>query len=568
MLSKDLSEINHKNFQTSRIKNPKYIHQINQSSLSYKSPQLNPQNSHQPHRKSLNNIKYVNKCIISKDSPILDVLKENLPFAKNSIQKISLKYSDEIYSYFSPENLVNLPKLLSLAKNIRILHLADNIWMEKIRDLHEVFPEFLQINPIKPFQACLPQYFQVHFEFISTDTVTIWRRKLTNKEPFEDPDFSCKICYTLDRKNTAWQNPTVDLSLNFAALATLNLEKFLGCLGEIDGLSVSTNGVGYDNGRIFEFFTEENVKKTLKGLKKLNIRAENLDFEPRFLEDLVFPEDLESLGVVVKTDKMRESEKTMGHFLKFGQKINGLKGLRELKIGFPTSFYVNQMVHDMRGGTKDRLERISLEFVEEKKHEVYEEFYVNSCIEWLATMKNLQAVKLRTTKLNYTYCSYLGKMVMGSMENIKSFVWIDDSLDKIRKGEKDYKTRIWVECKKPEDLSVVLGLMNLETVEEIEIPLVFDGLSGDFGFRRFLEEGKKMKNLKKLKVYIGFKLLEEENIRLVEDGLKELSVDGSRDIVGFVCYREMTKEAKRYVEERNGRVVGKRNYRLSFVLCP
>jgi len=557
------SEINQENFSISRIKGLKYSHQITQP---FQASKQNPNHPSRSQLRYLRNIKYINKCLINTSFPTNNVLKEHFRFSKNSIQKISLNYPE---GFSSQTETLNLNKLLYSGKSISILHFIENSISSNAPEIEKFLGNISQRNPIKRQKTLLPKQFQLQFELRSTkvDSKPIHPSNVQGNSP----PFMMKICYNLtqdkmlyceDISQIPWKMTCVDLFMMPQSLGNIGLEEFIGRFKEIEALTVRIDGEGKDKGKeLFEFFSKENA------VKRLDIRAENIDFDPRYLENLVFSKGLESLGFVIRTEKMAEDEKTMGYFLKFGQKINELKGLKGLKLGLPTSFYVNQMIHDMKEGTKDRLERIDLEFVEDKKHEIYEEFYVNSCIEWLGSMKNLRDVTLRTTKLNYTYCSYLGKM--GNMENIKRFVWIDDSFEKIRTGKIDYKTRIWVECKKPDDLGIVLGIISPEEVEEVEIPLAFDGLSGDFGFRRFVEVGKKMKKLKKLKVYIGFKLLEEGNIKLVEDGLKELGGEMKRDIVGFVCYREMTKEAREYMERIDAeRLLRRKNYRLHFVLCP
>jgi len=83
---------------------------------------------------------------------------------------------------------------------------------------------------------------------------------------------------------------------------------------------------------------------------------------------------------------------------------------------------------------------VSWGFTEDKKHKTYEKFYVNSYIEWLATMPKLNKAKLKTTKLNFAYCSFL--QGQGNFENLKSIEWIDDSLDQIKNKKKDCKAKI------------------------------------------------------------------------------------------------------------------------------
>jgi len=125
------------------------------------------------------------------------------------------------------------------------------------------------------------------------------------------------------------------------------------------------------------------------------------------------------------------------------------------------------------------------------------------------------------------------------------------------------QTKNWVECKKLEDLGVVLGLINEAKTENVEIPLVFDRLGGDFALRSLMEKTDRMKSLKRLKLYTGgFKLLDVDNIKLVEEFLKSLNL---KEAECFVCYRESTKEAGESMTEIKRRKGG--SFEIDFVLC-
>jgi hypothetical protein len=250
--------------------------------------------------------------------------------------------------------------------------------------------------------------------------------------------------------------------------------------------------------------------KWMRNLKNLIIDCENIDFDPIELEDVEFPRDLTSLHLNFKHAQINSSE-NFHAIEKFPAKLEPLRNLKMLKIEFPTTFLMNQMFHNLPD-TLNNLEVLHFVFGENTKVVGDEDIYLNSLLECLSTMPKLKEFYVKTSKLNYTYCAYLSNENMPS--GLKRLEWIDDTLQHDRRSGTELNTKQWIECKKFEDLNIVLSLLT-EEMEHLEIPFVFDGLESEFVALRFLEVLSSLKNLKNLKLALGFKTLDESNIESI-----------------------------------------------------
>jgi len=266
-----------------------------------------------------------------------------------------------------------------------------------------------------------------------------------------------------------------------------------------------------------------------------------LDFDPKLLLSVDFPKDLISLAINIKGAIPQERMKDIGYIIHLGRKLRGLNNLKTLSIKLPTTSHTNQMIHNMPS-TLTNIEDLELEFIEPEGDSNCEEFYVNSCLEWISGMTNLRRMRLRSTRLNYTYCSFM-KLEDLTLGNLTKLEWTDDILSKGLGDDMRIQGDSWIECKKEDDLNVVLGLLAPEKVESLELPLVFDGLSGEFALAKFLQLLEKLSVLKELKLSIGFKLLEESDISAVEEALKLIkSKTGVEHVSIAVYYRELSKD--------------------------
>ena len=537
------NEVFFRNSQRTRLRGIKYVHHIDYASFQGVSFF---KKAHMHFKKDFKKVKYVSKCTFNGGNQIDEILKENFAHSKNSIQTISLRDWYREQEFMLEEN-VDMNKILYCTKNLQ------RIRWEYMSGMMTKWARYLPKNGLVGLRTPLPKHFQVQFEFS-------FAVRIPDKKFAKLPKFQARVTY----QGNLWKVASVDLLIWAALMKDLKAGEILDEMNGIERFSLHLVGQKNELEDVKKFFLlGGGVKNRLKDLKRLEMKAEIEKFSPSDFGLLEFPQRLEALKLRIETEDTLEGENTMGDFLRLGGKINVLKGLKVLDLRLPTTFYVNQMLHDMKEGM-DVMEEVLLEFIEDKKHAIYEEFYVNSYVEWLATMPRLKRIRMKTTKLNYTYCSFLAGQ--GGFENLESIEWIDDSLERIMKWRRDYKTKIWVECKKPEDLGIVLGLVNEEKTESIEIPLVFDGLTGDFGLGRFMEKTGRMRNLKRLRLYVGFKLLEEDHIRLVEEFLRGLNI---KEAECFVCYRELTKEARECMIEIGKRKRGKRgSYKIDFVVCP
>ena len=220
----------------------------------------------------------------------------------------------------------------------------------------------------------LPKHLQIQFEFRFGGTI----------KGFGSEKTYAKFQARMTCQGNPWKIVSVEIIGWAGFMRNFDIEEIPE---EIEGFWIFIIGEKNELEDVKKFFSVCGSGR-LRKLKRLEMKADIEELRSKDLNLLEeFSERLEVLKLRREAENMVEDEKTMGTFLALGKKINGLRGLRVLDLRLPTTFYVNQMVHDMGEGMEE-LEEVALEFIEDKKHEIYEEFYVNSEIEWLMKCRN------------------------------------------------------------------------------------------------------------------------------------------------------------------------------------
>jgi len=279
--------------------------------------------------------------------------------------------------------------------------------------------------------------------------------------------------------------------------------------------------------------------KSQSQLQNLTLEYNGLDFDPKLLTSFDYPQGLISLTINIQGAVSKSKINNIKSLVSIGTKLRHLTSLKALSIRLPTTSHTNLMIHHMPN-TLTNIEDLDLEFVEPDSNDC-EEFYVNSCLEWTAVMKKLLRFRLKSTRINYTYCSFMNVQDL-VLENLRKLEWIDDSLLRGFNDKLEMKGDSWIECKKEDDFKIVFGFLIPERIEYFEVPLVFDGLSGGFALTKFLSLFENLSGLKELKLSIGFKLLDESDISAVEEAMKLIKLKNNLErISSTIYYRELSK---------------------------
>jgi len=303
-------------------------------------------------------------------------------------------------------------------------------------------------------------------------------------------------------------------------------------------------------------------------LQHLVFEYDGAEFDPKLLTSLELPRNLISLTInisgAIACDKMDE----IRCIPNLGRKLNGLTSLKSLTIKLPTTHHMNQLIHKMPNNLIN-IEELDLEFCEPEENTKHcEEFYVNSCFEWIADMKNLRTLRVKSTRLNFTYCSFL-KMEDLVFENLTKIELIDDLLTKGFNDEMKIEGDSWIECKKHEDLSVVFGVFVPEKIEHLELPLVFDGISGQHALTGYLELFERLSITKNLNLSIGYKLLEEDDILAISEALKTIKTKKSIEKLSLtVYYRELSKDVPAATFSLENRKLIHQNNEIAYIHYP
>jgi len=292
-------------------------------------------------------------------------------------------------------------------------------------------------------------------------------------------------------------------------------KKFLDKLSHIDTIHFQLKKT-VDEQMIF-FKDLASVLKLNMNLKNLIIDCEEITFDPIELVDIEFPKNLISLELNLKNTQIKSLENF--HCIEeFPAKLEALYNLKVLKLALPTTFLMNQMIHNMPN-TLVNLEILQIELPENSKVPGDEDIYMNSLLEVISTMPKLKELYVKTNKLNYTYCAYLAHENMPT--GLKTIQWVDESLQANTRAQKQVNTKQWIECKKFEDLNIVMRLLT-EDLEFLEIPFVFDGIESEFVALRFLEVFSKLQKVKTLNISLGFKTLDESNVETITNFISKI----------------------------------------------
>jgi len=528
-----------------RLRHLKYARSINCNVVDFKTKKMSTPNN-LSFKKQHFSLKGTNKLEISQSQSRHTLQLSHLfRFAKN-LKKVSFL---QIYNplFTNPKDKKTKSLLLTQAKNLKSLGFSYEIQDPHFSDYERFYNTVLVLNgnsstkqtpkvmsenicaTLQNLNVVLPRdiVFVVDFR-VSNETLDnppINRLTHSNENYVWNLAASYFTLNNIENSYAYKYESLLDIRKIFLSCDASNssfecFKQFLDKLSHIDTLHFQLKKTSDEQLIFFKDLTS--IFKTNSHLKNLIIDCEEIAFDPIEFEDIEFPKELTSLHLNLKNTEI----KSMDNFYcleQFPIKLEGLEYLKILKLGLPTTFLMNQMIHNMPSTLKS-LEILLLDFPENSQAPGDEDIYVNSLLEVVSTMPMLKELYVRTDKLNYTYCAYLSNENMPT--GLKRIQWIDETLGRISKVDKNVNTKQWIECKKFEDFNIIMRLLT-ENLEYLEIPFVFDGIESEFVALRFLEVFARLQKVKVLNLSLGFKTLDESNVETITNFISKIKISSA-----------------------------------------